>query len=234
MGKKKKLRKFAENLTFPNMFQPNYDDIKDGFVLKGNWKQEFFKNDNPITLEVGCGKGEYTVGLAAKYPDRNFIGMDIKGARMWRGCHTSQQQSLQNVAFIRAHVQMVPMIFAPAEVEEIWITFPDPQPKNAKRNKRLTAHPFLERYYKILASNGLIHFKTDNEPLFDYTLEVIASEQHHLLTAVKDLYQVQGFEEVKSIKTYYETLFSEQGFAINYLEFKLNPAAFTTTIHAGS
>jgi len=226
MSSKNKLKKFNENSKFPNMFQPYYDDVKNGYRMQGKWDTDFFKNGNPITLEVGCGKGEYTVGLAANYPLRNFIGMDIKGARMWRGCKTSNENNMNNVAFVRNYVQMVTKIFGKGEIDELWITFPDPQPKKIKTNKRLTSPPFLERYFKILKQGGIINFKTDNEPLFDYTLEVIKEYGHELIVSVKDLYNYGGFEEVKSIKTHYEKLFSDQGYAINYMQFRLNPNAF--------
>lgn len=226
MGSKNKLAHFAENLTFPHLFQPDYSDLKDGYFMQGKWGTDFFKNSNPITLEVGCGKGEYTVGLAQKYIDRNFIGMDIKGARLWRGCKLSYKAGMKNVAFVRNYVQMVPNIFGKGEIDELWITFPDPQPKKIKINKRLTSPPFLFRYFKILKEGGVINFKTDNEALFDYTLEVIKEYNHELIVAVKNLYAVDGFEEVKSIKTHYEKIFSDQGFAINYMQFRLNPEAF--------
>ncbi len=227
MASKNKLRHFAENLTFPNMFQPKYEDLKEDFSLKGKWNSEFFKNNNPITLEVGCGKGEYTVGLAQKYPQRNFIGMDIKGARMWRGCKTSNELKMTNVAFVRNYVQMVPQLFAQGEVDELWITFPDPQPKKIKISKRLTSPVFLQRYFQILKPGGIINFKTDNEPLFNYTLDVIKEHNHKLILSVKDLYNYDGLEEVKEIRTYYEKLFSEQGYAINYMQFQLNANAFS-------
>ncbi len=226
MASKNKLRHFAENLTFPNMFQPKYEDLKEDFRLKGKWNSDFFKNNNPITLEVGCGKGEYTVGLAQKYPQRNFIGMDIKGARMWRGCKTSNELKMTNVAFVRNYVQMVPQLFAQGEIDELWITFPDPQPKKIKISKRLTSPAFLQRYFQILKPGGIINFKTDNEPLFNYTLDVIKEHNHKLILSVKDLYNYDGLEEVKEIRTYYEKLFSEQGYAINYMQFQLNANAF--------
>jgi tRNA (guanine-N7-)-methyltransferase len=222
MGSKDKLKHYAENLTFSNMYQPSYDDVKHGYYLRGNWRKEVFKNDNPIILELGCGKGEYTVGLGRKYPNINFIGMDIKGSRMWRGCKTSNEEELKNVAFLRWHVQMVPQIFAENELDELWITFPDPQPKNVKRNKRLTSQVFLERYAKILKPEGIINFKTDSEGLFDFTLEVIEEFGHRLIISVKDLYNYDGLEEVKSIKTFYEDLFYRQGFDINFMQFRLN------------
>ena len=223
MGSKKKLQKFAENLTFPNLFQPEYEEVKQGFYLKGKWKSDFFKNDNPLVLELGCGKGEYSVGLGKKYPNKNFIGIDVKGARLWRGCKTSNEDKMTNIAFIRMKIQNIESFFAHNEVDEIWITFPDPQPKKSKSNKRLTSQVFLDRYTRIAKPNTLFHLKTDNEPLFDYTLEVIEENKHQLLVAIKDLYHNSGFEEVKSIKTHYEKIFSEQGYDINYLEFKINP-----------
>ncbi len=221
MGRKNKLKHFAENLTYKNMFQPTFEELEEGYEMVGNWDKSFFKNQQPITLEVGCGKGEYTVGLGEMYPERNFIGIDIKGARMWRGCTDSNERNMTNVAFIRNHAQMLPKIFGKGEVDELWITFPDPQPKKSKANKRLTSPRFLEQYRTILKPGAIINFKTDNEPLFDYTLEVIEEEGHELLVSVKDLYNVEGFEVVKSIKTFYEQKFSALGFAINYLQFKL-------------
>jgi tRNA (guanine-N7-)-methyltransferase len=221
MGNKNKLAKFAESAKFPNMFQPQYEEVKEGYAMQGKWRSNFFKNENELVLELGCGKGEYTVGLGSKYPNRNFIGVDIKGARMWRGCKTSVEQGLQNVAFLRQKIQLIANMFAQDEVDEIWITFPDPQPKVAKR--RLTSPQYMERYAKILKLGGIINFKTDNEPLFDYTLEMIEEYGHELIVSVKDLYAADGFEEVKSIKTYYEKLFNDQGFDINYLQFRLNP-----------
>lgn len=226
MGSKGKLEKFAENLTFPNLFQPNQADLDSGFSLRGKWHADFFKNENPIVLELGCGKGEYTVGLARRYPYKNFIGVDIKGARIWRGCKTSNEEGLTNVAFIRTKIQHIARFFDKEEVDEIWVTFPDPQPKFSKRNKRLTSPSFLERYKCILRPKAIIHLKTDNEPLFDYTLEIIEEAGHQLHIAVKDLYSFDGLDEVKSIKTYYEDLFFKQGFNINYLNFTLNENTF--------
>ncbi len=219
MASKNKLKHFADNDTYKNMFQPSYEDLQAGYEMKGNWDKQFFKNANPITLEVGCGKGEYTVGLGERYPDINFIGMDIKGARMWRGCKQSNENNMKNVAFVRNHVQMVPNIFAENEIDELWITFPDPQPK--KVNKRLTSPRFMDYYRQILKPGAIINFKTDNEPLFDYTLEMIEEEGHELILSVKDLYNVEGYEVVKSIKTFYEKKFSDLGFAINYMQFRL-------------
>jgi len=220
MGKKNKLAKFAESATFPNMFQPTYDEVKNTYAMRGKWRSDFFKNNNDIVLELGCGKGEYTVGLGRKYPNRNFIGVDIKGARMWRGCKTSLEEGLQNVAFLRQKIQLIAHMFDQNEVDEIWITFPDPQPKVEKR--RLTSPQYMERYAKILKPGGIINFKTDNEALFDYTLEMIEEYNHQLIVSVKDLYNTPGFDEVKSIKTYYEKLFNDQGYDINFMQFRLN------------
>jgi len=220
MGNKNKLAKFAESAKFPNMFQPDYDDVKDGYAMQGKWRSDFFKNDNDLVLELGCGKGEYTVGLGRKYPNRNFMGVDIKGARMWRGCKTSVEEDLQNVAFLRQKIQLIANMFEQDEVDEIWITFPDPQPKVEKR--RLTSPQYMERYAKILKPGGVINFKTDSEALFDYTLEMIEEYGHELIVSVKDLYNAQGFDEVKSIKTHYEKLFNDQGYDINFMQFRLN------------
>ena len=221
MGNKNKLAKFAESAEFPNMFQPKYEEVKDGYAMQGKWRSDFFKNSNELVLELGCGKGEYSVGLGRKYPNRNFIGVDIKGARMWRGCKTSVEEGLQNVAFLRQKIQLIANMFAKEEVDELWITFPDPQPKVAKR--RLTSPQYMERYAKILKPGGIINFKTDSEPLFDYTLEMIEEYGHELIVSVKDLYSADGFEEVKAIKTYYEKLFNDQGYDINFMQFRLNP-----------
>lgn len=218
---KKKLLHFAENDTFENMFQPYFEELLKGYDQKGNWNKNFFKNDHPIVLELGCGKGEYTVGLAQRYPEKNFIGMDVKGARMWRGCKTSIEEGMTNVAFIRSKVQLIEYLFAENEVSEIWITFPDPQPRKARENRRLTSPKFLERYKKILKENANIHLKTDNEEFFNYTLEIIKQENHQLLDSVSDLYNSDGYEEVRAIKTHYEKIFTEKGFHINYLKFQL-------------
>ncbi len=221
MGNKNKLAKFAEGASFPNMFQPKYEEVKDTYVMQGKWRSNFFKNEHDLVLELGCGKGEYSVGLGRNYPNRNFIGVDIKGARMWRGCKTSVEEGLKNVAFLRQKIQLIANMFAKDEVDEIWITFPDPQPKVEKR--RLTSPQYMERYAKILKPGGIINFKTDSEALFDYTLEMIEEYAHELIVSVKDLYSAEGYDEVKSIKTHYEKLFNDQGHDINFMQFRLNP-----------
>ena len=219
MGKDK-LRRFAENETFANMFQMKYEDVKDGFYLKGKWREEFFKNDNPLVLELGCGKGEYTVGLAKQYPDKNFIGIDIKGARMWRGCKTSVDEKINNVAFVRSHIQVLDMYFAENEVSEIWITFPDPQLK--KPNKRLTSPRFLDLYSKFLIEKGIIHLKTDSQELYDYTLnEVLIPQNRKVLVSTNNLYESNIIEDVISIRTFYENIYLSQGKPITYLKFQL-------------
>lgn len=219
MGKDK-LRRFAENETFANMFQMKYEDVKDGFYLKGKWREEFFKNDNPLVLELGCGKGEYTVGLAKQYPNKNFIGIDIKGARMWRGCKTSVDENINNVAFVRSHVQLLNFYFGEKEVSEIWITFPDPQLK--KPNKRLTSPRFLDTYAKVLRDDAVIHLKTDSKELYDYTLnEVLIPQNRKVLVSTNNLYESNIIEDVISIRTFYENIYLSQGKPITYLKFQL-------------
>ncbi|MDD2577018.1 MAG: tRNA (guanosine(46)-N7)-methyltransferase TrmB [Bacteroidales bacterium] len=219
MGKDK-LRRFAENETFANMFQMKYEDVKDGFYLKGKWREEFFKNDNPLVLELGCGKGEYTVGLAKQYPDNSFIGIDIKGARMWRGCKTSVDENINNVAFVRSHVQLLNFYFGEKEVSEIWITFPDPQLK--KPNKRLTSPRFLDTYAKVLKDDAIIHLKTDSKELYDYTLnEVLIPQNRKVLVSTNNLYESNIIEDVISIRTFYENIYLSQGKPITYLKFQL-------------
>lgn len=222
MGKDK-LRRFAENETFPNMFQAQYIDLEreNGFSLKGEWRRDFFKNNNPIVLELGCGKGEYTVGLGRKYKDKNFIGVDIKGARMWRGCKTSIEENLNNIAFLRTHVQIIDKYFSEGEVDEIWITFCDPQLK--KPNKRLTSPRFLDIYSRILKPGGIIHLKTDSQELYDYTLEeVLIPNNYKIHYNTNNLYSTEDMHEVKEIKTYYENIYLKENKPITYLEFEIN------------
>jgi tRNA (guanine-N7-)-methyltransferase len=217
---KKKLIHFRENLTFPHLFQPHYHEILNGFGLSSNWGRDFFHNTNPIILELGCGKGEYTVGLAEKYPEKNFIGIDLKGARLWRGARTVQEKQLKNVAFIRTRVDHVNKFFGPGEVYGIWITFPDPQP--GKERKRLTAPVFLDRYKILMGSQGVIHLKTDNEAFYQYTLEIINACNHFLLFSTGDLYRSDFNEDVVSIQTYYEKMWLQSGKKICYIQFRLN------------
>lgn len=220
MGKNK-LARFAENETFANLFQLTYEQItKEGFALKGKWNELFFKNDNPIVLELGCGKGEYTVGLAKKYPNKNFIGIDIKGARLWRGCKTSNEDKMTNVAFVRTHIQMIESYFAENEVSEIWITFPDPQLK--KPNKRLTCERFLKLYKNILKQEGIVHLKTDSQELYEYTKdEVLIPSKREILYNTNDLYNSDFKEDVIEIQTFYEAMYLKIGKPITYLKFRL-------------
>lgn len=220
MGKNK-LARFAENETFANLFQLTYEQVtKEGFALKGKWNKEFFKNDNPIVLELGCGKGEYTVGLAKKYPNKNFIGIDIKGARLWRGCKTSNEDKMTNVAFVRTHIQMIESYFAQNEVSEIWITFPDPQLK--KPNKRLTCERFLSLYKNILKSEGIVHLKTDSQELYEFTKdEVLIPTKREILYNTNNLYNSDFKEDVIEIQTFYEAMYLKIGKPITYLKFRL-------------
>jgi tRNA (guanine-N7-)-methyltransferase len=223
LGNKNKLARFAENRTFNNLFQYRYEEVIHGFPLKGKWHEDFFHNNGDIVVEMGCGKGEYTVGLARKNPDKNFIGVDIKGARMWRGLKTAQEEGLKNVAFIRTRIELIPFYFAENEVSEIWITFPDPQIRAIKEKKRLTSHRFLSRYYQFLKPNGVIHLKTDALLLYDYTLEVIEQGGHSLLYANEDIYGSGLDNEVTAIQTFYEQKWLAYQTKIKYLKFRLNP-----------
>jgi tRNA (guanine-N7-)-methyltransferase len=216
---KKKLIHFRENLTFPYLFQPRYNDLVPSFVLRSKWHSDFFGNDHPIVVEIGCGKGEYTVGLACKYPLQNFIGIDLKGARLWRGCKTVEEQSLGNVAFVRTLADHLEKIFAPGELAGIWITFPDPQRK--KERRRLTSPGFLEKYRNVLLPGGLIHLKTDDPEFFQYTLDVIREEQHILHWSTTDLYHSGTTDEVIEIQTFYEKKWLEMGKKICYVRFQL-------------
>jgi tRNA (guanine-N7-)-methyltransferase len=218
---KKKLQRFEENLTFTNLFQPSFKEIERGFVHRGRWN-DFFRNDHPIILELACGKGEYTVGLAQRYPGKNFIGIDIKGARIWKGCKESHLLGLKNVAFIRSRIELIEKFFAPGEVREIYIIFPDPQPKRIKAKKRLTSPVFLNRYLNILEPRHVIHLKTDNAQLYQYTLELIHEQGHQLIYATDDVYSSDCPEEIRSIQTFYEQKWLEEGKKINYLAFKIN------------
>ncbi len=217
---KKKLIHFRENLTFPHLFQPRYHEIEEDFRMSSCWGKDFFSNTNPIILELGCGKGEYTIGLAEKYPQKNFIGIDFKGARLWRGAKTVQEKEMKNVAFIRTQVDHVNKFFGPGEISEIWITFPDPQP--GKERKRLTAPLFLDRYRILLCPEGILHLKTDDLDFYNYTLEIIGQYHHPLLYSTDDLYHSGCSEDIISIRTFYENMWLEIGKKIYYIKFKLN------------
>jgi len=223
VGSKNKLKRFQENETFSNLFQPSREELlNDNFALKGKWNEQYFKNDNPIVLELGCGKGEYTLGLSERFPDKNFIGIDIKGARIWRGAKTALETSQNNVAFIRMQIELIEKTFETGEVSEIWITFPDPQIKYKRTKHRLTNPDFLKRYKNILKDEGVIHLKTDSEFLHGYTIGLLQGLGHDILYAHHDIYiNTYAPEEVVNIQTFYEKQFLEQGKAITYLKFKL-------------
>jgi tRNA (guanine-N7-)-methyltransferase len=221
---KRKLQRFAENATFNHFFQPDWEELIAGFELRGQWNADFFGNTHPIVIEMGCGKGEYTVGLSHKYTNRNFIGIDKKGARMWKGAKTSNEENRPNVAFVRIRAENIAKVFGLAEIDEIWITFPEPQPNSPRHSKRFTSPQFLERYKEVLKPGGIIHLKTDNDMLFNYTLEVIKEGSHQLIYTNPDLYATPDDPEVKDVidvQTHYEKIWLEQGLTIKYLKFQL-------------
>ncbi len=223
MGKGK-LQKFAEMETFSNVFQYPFSVIEEKpFNMKGQWNAMFFENENPIVLELGCGKGEYTVELARLYADMNFIGVDIKGARMWTGAKKALEEKLPNVAFLRTNIEIIDRFFGDNEVSEIWLTFSDPQMKNPR--KRLTSTYFLERYRRFLVDGGIVHVKTDSNFLYTYTSLMVKENHLPLLFATADLYHAEGLDDntrkILSIQTYYESMWIERGLNIKYLKFQL-------------
>jgi tRNA (guanine-N7-)-methyltransferase len=213
---KKKLRRFAELTTFANVFQTLID-------LKGKWRSDYFHNDHPIVLELACGKGEYTVALAHRFPEKNFIGVDIKGARLWCGARTAIDEGLQNVGFLRIPIETIDNWFAPDEIDEIWITFPDPFLREGKARKRLTSPRFLALYRQMLRADGVIHLKTDEPNLFAYTQAVAAVEKCVLLEIIEDVYHSDRRDETLSIQTTYERKHLEVGRTIRYLRFRFGP-----------
>jgi tRNA (guanine-N7-)-methyltransferase len=220
---KNKHKKFAENETFDIMVQaPRADLLLNGLKYKGKWHQHFFNNDNPIVLELGCGKGEYTVGLAEKFPNKNFIGIDIKGARMWRGARTATDNKMTNVGFLRTKIEYLNSCFAKGEVSELWITFPDPQIKYRRRKKRLTAPDMLEVYRDILSDKGVIFLKTDSQFLHGYTLGIIEGFGHELLDSSYDIDRQKPNDKLLQIRTNYEEIFRDKGMTITYIKFKLS------------
>ncbi|WP_031426649.1 tRNA (guanosine(46)-N7)-methyltransferase TrmB [Flavimarina sp. Hel_I_48] len=223
MGSKNKLKRFRENETFTNVIQPSREELlQEDFKWKGKWK-EFFNNDAPIVLELGCGKGEYSVGLAQRYPEKNFIGIDIKGARFWRGAKTAIEEDLNNVCFIRMQIELLAYAFAENEVSEIWITFPDPQIKYKRTKHRMTNADFLENYKKVLHSEGIVHLKTDSEFMHGYTLGLLHGAGHEVLYAHHDIYSNhEAPEEVVGIQTFYEKQYLEKQKRITYIKFKIN------------
>ncbi|MCX2679879.1 tRNA (guanosine(46)-N7)-methyltransferase TrmB [Galbibacter sp. EGI 63066] len=224
MGSKNKLKRFKENETFSNVIQPSREELVNAdFDLKGKWRSQYFKNNNPIVLELGCGKGEYTVSLAERNPDKNYIGIDIKGARFWRGAKTALEKSLPNVAFVRSQIELIEFIFDIDEVDEIWITFPDPQIKYKRTKHRLTNTDFLKQYANILKGNGVVHLKTDSEFMHGYTLGLLHGLGYEVLYANHNVYRNEGSpDEVTSIQTFYEKQYLEEEKPITYIKFKPN------------
>ena len=221
---KGKLQKFAEMETFRNVFQYPYSVIENvPFGMKGKWREEYFHNQNPIVLELGCGKGEYTVGLARMFPDVNFIGVDIKGARMHAGAKQAIEENLPNVAFLRTNIEIIDRFFSEDEVQEIWLTFSDPQTKNPR--KRLSSTFFMERYRRFLVDGGLVHLKTDSNFLFTYTRYMVEKNSLPVLMQTENLYHEAQLDDatrsILSIHTYYENQWIERGLNIKYLKFRL-------------
>ena len=222
---KNKLAKFEEMKTFEHVVQAPYNAVgHNDFHLKGEWANRFFKNENPIVLELGCGKGEYTVELAGRFPEKNFIGVDIKGARLWKGAKIALQKELKNVAFLRTNIEIIDQFFGPAEVDEIWLTFPDPQMK--KIRKRLTSTFFLNKYKSFLKKSGTIHLKTDSNFQFSYTRELAHKNNFEILAETDSLYDSAVLNETLQIKTFYEKQWLSRGINIKYLAFQLNDAEF--------
>lgn len=218
-----KQEKFADFETFKNCFSFFFQNLESGFPLKGKWHSEYFKNNHPIVLELGCGKGEYTVGLASEHPEKNYIGVDVKGNRIWTGATQAISKKLSNVGFIRSRIDFIDYCFAENEVDEIWITFPDPQPQSTRKRSRLTNPIFLNRYKKFLKKDGIVHLKTDSTSFYEYTMEVIQENNLPLLWHTNNLYQncPADRQELITIKTYYEKLFTDKGEDVKYICFKL-------------
>ncbi|MCR5050022.1 MAG: tRNA (guanosine(46)-N7)-methyltransferase TrmB [Paludibacteraceae bacterium] len=230
MGKNK-LKKFAEMETFTNVFQCGARELlpaSQTHEMAGHWRDRYFHNDNPIVLELGCGRGEYTVGLAQRYPDKNFIGIDIKGARMWVGAKEAELAGMKNVVFLRTNIEIITSFFAAGEVDEIWITFCDPQMKKA--TKRLTSTYFMQRYQQIVRPDGLIHLKTDSPFLYTYTCEMLRLNAYPVLCNTDDLYAATAggsmehndrLDDARALQTHYEKQWLDRGLTIKYLEWQL-------------
>lgn len=222
MGKNK-LQRFAENKTFKILVEPEFDEVfnKD-YKLKGKWHSDFFGNNHPIVLELGCGRGEYTVALGEKHSEKNFIGIDIKGARLWRGAKTATETNMANVGFIRTRIEFIKAFFAANEVSELWITFPDPQLKKSRLKKRLTCSGFLNSYRQFLAQDGIVHLKTDNQNLHFYTKKLLEENRMEILFATNDLYNSDIQDDILSVKTKYEQEYLSKGMPITYLKFRIS------------
>jgi tRNA (guanine-N7-)-methyltransferase len=214
---KDKLKRFAEVDTFSNVLQ-----LDAGKPFKGLWAKDFFKNSNPVVLELACGKGEYTVNLATLFSDKNFIGIDYKGNRIWRGAKTALEDGIHNVGFLRIQIETILEYFEPGEIDEIWITFPDPQPQESREKKRLTSPRFLEKYKTILKPGGAINLKTDNDGFYSYTYEKMMEQNLNLHIKTEDLYHSEFVTEVLAIKTYYEKKYLKENKNINYIKFSFD------------
>ncbi len=224
MGSKNKLKRFKENEFFSNVIQPTREEVFNNTLnLKGNWKRNFFKNNHPIVLELGCGKGEYSVNLAKMFPKKNFLGVDIKGARFWRGAKTALEEKLNNVGFLRTQIELIDLLFEENEVDEIWITFPDPQIKYKRTKHRLTNPEFLNKYRKVLKVDGLVHLKTDSEFMHGYTLGLLQGKGLEIEYAHHDVYGTTNApKEVTEIQTFYEKQYLAIDKKITYLRFKIS------------
>jgi len=224
LGSKNKLKRFKENETFSNVIQPTREEVLNNtLMLKGNWNRNFFKNENPIVLELGCGKGEYSVNLATMFPKKNFLGIDIKGARFWRGAKTALAEKINNIGFLRTQIELVDCIFDENEVDEIWITFPDPQIKYKRTKHRMTNPDFLNKYKKILKPNGMVHLKTDSEYMHGYTLGLLQGLGLTIEYAHHDVYGTTNApKEVTNIQTYYESQYLAINKKITYLRFNFS------------
>ena len=221
MGKNK-LARWAEMKSFNNVIEPKTEEVYSiDHYLKGNWNKTIFKNDHPVILELGCGKGEYTVGLATRFPLNNYIGIDIKGARLWRGSKTAHENNISNTAFLRTRIEFINSFFREDEVDEIWITFPDPHPKRRSSSRRLTSPNFLNSYRPFLKDGGVVHLKTDNKDLYDYTCEVASRNDLEIIISTDDLYSGLIRNDILSIRTHYEKIFLDKGIKICYLSFRL-------------
>ena len=218
---KNKLQRFAEISEFDHVLELTDFQHEESEKPRGRWREDVFENDRPIILELACGKGEYTVELARRHPDFNFVGVDIKGARLWKGAKRALDRQLDNVRFLRIYIDHLDEYFGPDEIEEIWITFPDPYPKWSDRNKRLTSPKFLEIYKKVLREDGVIHLKTDSDSLFEFTRKVLEQEECRVLDLVEDIYSDRPKDPLLSIKTYYEKMHLEEGKTIKYVKFRL-------------
>jgi len=220
MGKNK-LQRYADNIVHENVLE--HTEYSDGHTPAGKWAEEIFGNSNPIVVELACGKGEYTTSLAEKFPDKNFIGIDIKGDRIWKGARRAIEKNLENVRFLRCYIDHLEHFFEKNEISEIWITFPDPYLKISKTSKRLTSPKFLSIYRKVAIDDAVIHLKTDSSSLFEFTLSVIEEQELEILCQFDDLYSQNPDDEIFSIKTYYEEKHLNEGRTIHYVRFSLNP-----------